>query len=302
LVVTFVVMGFAGGVGAAMLAGLIGGLLVANMWAIRTARANRAIVDAAEAAMARTPPPEEPPPVGPPPAASADVELLGPALRQAAALERRRSLAWLLAGVVVLVGGVALDVPDHVLVAVALTSVAAVVWVLRRLVGSWLAVRDFNRGTAPRRAYVVLLHDPAPKMIRPLLGEWPDAPVPRAGRLPKPRRVYRCDDERDDLGSRQGGVVVHEAWLDTGQKPRWVAADAGIALPHRRALLGRWYLSSLIGGERPGPPRPLTLRPPHPADRPVIESGRAAGSLPLAFAWRLAALCVLGLLVYWAAR
>jgi hypothetical protein len=281
LVVAFVVMALSGGVGGAMLAGLIGGLLVANMWAIRTARANRAIVDAAEASLARTPPPDEPPPAGPPAAApttSTYVELLGPALRHTVALERQRSLAWLVAGAVVAVGGVALDVPGPVLGLLILTSVAATVWVLRRLVGGWLALRDFDRGTAPRRAYVVLLQDPAPRMIRPLLGVWSDAPVPRGGRLPKPEGVYRCDDERDDLLCHQGSVVVHEAWVDTGRKPRWVAADAGIALPHRRALLGRWYLSNLIGGERPGPPRPLISPPPHPAYRPVVESARTVGS------------------------
>jgi len=35
-----------------LLAGLIGGLLVANVWGIRTARANRHLVDEAEAALA----------------------------------------------------------------------------------------------------------------------------------------------------------------------------------------------------------------------------------------------------------
>ena len=210
-------------------------------------------------------------------------------------------MAWFLAGAVTLTGGLALDMPSVVPVTVGVTAAGVVVWVLRRLVGSWLARRDFERGTPPRRGYVVLLHDPAPRIIRPLLGVWSEPPVPRGGRLPSPQRVYRCDEERADLLSYQGSAVVHEAWVDTGRKPRWVAADEGFALPHRRALFGRWYLSSLIGGERPGPPRPLTVPPPHPEDRRVIESAGTVGSFAAAVAGRVAVLSVWSLILYWVA-
>jgi hypothetical protein len=176
--------------------------------------------------------------------------------------------------------------------------------VLRRCWAVWLALRDFTKAaTPPRRAFVVLLHDPAPRMLRPLLGVWPEPPVVRGGRMPKPERVYRCDDERDALECHQGDVVVHEAWVDTvprpTSKPRWVAADAGIALPHRRALFGRWYLSSLIGGERPDGPARLTLRPPHPDIERVGEAGGDHGSFLVASGWRLAWLAALGLVLYW---
>jgi hypothetical protein len=103
--------------------------------------------------------------------------------------------------------------------------------------------------------------------------------------------------------SFQGDVVVHEAWVDTGprrwSKPRWVAADAGVAVPHRRAVLGRWYLSSLLSGERPELPRQLTQPPPRPDDEVIMEMGQAGGSLPAAVASRLAGLAALGLL-FWA--
>ena len=91
-------------------------------------------------------------------------------------------------------------------------------------------------------------------MTRPLLGLWNEEPLSQ-GRLPRAEAVYRCDEERSALMSPPGRVIVHEAWVDTGKRsrarPRWVVADAGLALPHRGAALGRWYLASLIGSERP---------------------------------------------------
>ena len=177
---------------------------------------------------------------------------------------------------------------------VVLTGGLAFIWVLRRRWATWLALRDFTKAaTSPRRAFVVLLHDPAPRMIRPLLGVRSAAPMLRDGRLPMPEHVYRCDDERAALECRQGSVVVHEAWVDTGprrrSKPRWIAADAGIALPHRRALLGRWYLSNLLSGERPRQPQ----------HEMITEVGRDVGSFPAALAGRLTALAAFGLLSYW---
>ncbi|HEU4348152.1 MAG TPA: hypothetical protein VFR35_10220, partial [Actinoplanes sp.] len=121
-----------------------------------------------------------------------------------------------------------------------------------------------------------------------------------------PERVYRCDEERDALASHQGSAVVHEAWVGTRTRrwgtPRWVTADAGLALPHGRSVFGRWYLSNLLSGERPGPPQPLTLPPPHPdrnAIHAIVAEQRAGGSFLAAVAGRLAALAALGLLIFW---
>jgi hypothetical protein len=293
-------------VGWAMIAGLVGGLLVANVWGIRTARANRQLVDQAEAALAEVDATASPDAMG---VAALDAEArqdapVGKVLRDNMALERRRSIAWLVAGAVALAACGLLDAPDHVTIVVVLAGGLAFLWVLRRLWAAWLALRDFTKAaTSPRRAFVVLLHDPAPRTIRPLLGIWSDAPVLRDGRLPKPERVYRCDEELDALECHQGSVVVHEAWVDTGPrrsaKPRWVAADAGIALPHRRAILGAWYMSNRISGERPEQPRRLTLQPPHPDNDVIVDLGRNVGSFPAALAGRLAALTAFGLLVYW---
>ena len=111
-------------------------------------------------------------------------------------------------------------------------------------------------------------------MIRPLLGVWTEEPVVRGSVFPRPDVVFRCDDDLDDLLSHQGDVAVHEAWVDTSGRgirgARWVAADAGVALPHRRALLGRWFFSSLTRAERPGVAEPAPLgaaRPGRPARR-----------------------------------
>jgi hypothetical protein len=293
-------------VGWAMIVGLMGGLLVANVWGIRTARANRQLVDQAEAELARADATASRDAMGVP---ALDAETrqdapVGKVLRNNVALERRRSIAWLVASAMGLAACGLLDAPDHVTIVVVLAGGLAFLWVLRRLWAAWLAVRDFTKAaTSPRRAFVVLLHDPAPRMIRPLLGVWSDAPVLRGGRLPKPEHVYRCDEELTALECHQGSVVVHEAWVDTGPrrwaKPRWVAADAGIALPHRRALLGRWYMSNLMSGPRPAQPQRLTLRPPHPDNEFIVESDRSVGSFPAALAGRLAALAAFGLLIYW---
>lgn len=294
-------------VGSAMIMGLVGGLLVANIWAIVTARANRDLVDRAEAASARARATERRDSVdSPAPVLSAGRNApVEQVLRHTVALERQRAVAWLVAGVVALVACGALTAPDYITIVIVLAGGVAFLWVLRRLWAAWLALRSFiTAATPPRRAFVVLLRDPAPRMIRPLLGVWSDAPVRRDGRLPKPERVYRCDEELDALVCHQGGVVVHEAWLGTGPrrwaKPRWAAADAGIALPHRRSVFGRWYLSNLISGERPGPPRRLTLQPPAPAVEVIAEVARN-GSFLTAVLGRLAALATLGLLTYWLA-
>ena len=300
--VAFLIMTFVHGrAGVAVLAGLLGGLLLLNIRSIRRARANRAAVDEAEAAQqaarqaeaareaARdTPRPE----VTAPPAQTLVGSTVDQGLRHAAAVERKRTLAWLIALLIAVAAAGAFQAPEAVFAVMVVIGLLCLGWVARRFWAAWLAVRDFSRAdTPPRRAFIVLLDDPAPRMMRPLLGVWSEPPSPHSGRLPKPERVYRCDEERVELQSHQGDAVVHEAWVDTGprrfSKPRWVAADGGIVLPHRRALFGRWYLSALIGGERPGRPRPLTLPPPHTAPTPVTRVHLEAGSLVTATLLRL---------------
>jgi hypothetical protein len=175
-------------------------------------------------------------------------------------------------------------------------------WSLRLIWGVTAALRDVRKAaTPPRRAYVVALHDINPRAIRPLLGLWSSRPA--AGqRLPKADRVYRCDDELDDLMSLQGAVRVHEAWVDTGHrpssKPRWVAADDGIAVVHRRALFGRWYLSMLTRRDRPGPPTPLTIVAEAPPTPPTLDGARLKEGLVVGVAWRTLLLAFIGGLVW----
>ncbi|HZB49153.1 MAG TPA: hypothetical protein VE547_08675, partial [Mycobacteriales bacterium] len=245
----FVVLLLDPAVGGAVLAGLFAGVLLGNVVAIRLARRNRGRVDEAEAAQAavRAAAPAAPRPAV---ASPADVEPVGRLLRDTVSTEARRTAAWLVAGGLAFVAWPVLGLPPGVAFAVLALAVAVLLWVLRRLWGARLALADFDRAdTPPARAYVVLLRDPAPRMIRPLLGIWSRPPEVSGGRLSRPERVYRCDEEHDRLECIQGSVEVHEAWVDTGprprSKPRWVAADAGVVLPHRRAVLGRWYLSSL---------------------------------------------------------
>jgi hypothetical protein len=223
---------------------------------------------------------------------------LGALLRRRRAQERRHLLAWLLAAVPLLLGGFLLEAPVPFGVAVGGFALCAVLWVGRRLTGAWLAERDFQRAdTPPRRAFVVLLNDPAPKMVRPLLAVWAERPVSRDGAFPKADQVYRADEEVDDLLSHQGSVELHEAWVDTGprswSKPRWVAANGGIALPHRRAFLGRLYVSMLLRSERPDRPERLDIREPHPS-REVDQSTPRLPGLGRAIAWRLGLLAVGG--------
>lgn len=175
------------------------------------------------------------------------------ALEHARRREWWRTFSWLSATVPAAVAGV---IADAVVTAVVVTfGLAMMVWSVRLTWGVSAALRDLRKAaTAPRRAHVVVLHDVNPRAIRPLLGLWSSRPA--AGqRLTKADRVFRCDDELDDLKSFHSDVRVHEAWIDTGprpsSKPRWIAADDGIAVVHRRALFGRWHLSMLTRHERP---------------------------------------------------
>jgi hypothetical protein len=70
----------------------------------------------------------------------------------------------------------------------------------------------------------VLLHDPNPRAVRPLLAIWPDRPPP-GERLPKPESVWRCNDELLELESVQEHVEVHEAWVDHAGDPVALTVD-----------------------------------------------------------------------------
>jgi len=224
----------------------------------------------------------------------------GSLLHRAARAERRRSLAWLLAGAVTVAGTYAVGVADVAPIFAGVMGACFVIWSLRQVLGVVLAHRDLAKAaTPPRRAHVVLLNDPNPRAVRPLLAVWP-SPPPVGARLPKPECVWRCDDELDELRTGVGSVVVHEAWLDTGprswSKPRWVVADAGIALPHRRSLLARWYVSMSLRRERPDEPQPLTIDYAHV----VAQGGEELpldGSLLRSVAGRIAFLAALTALV-----
>lgn len=210
-------------------------------------------------------------------------------LHRAVRAERRRAGAWLLAGAVTAAGALALASAAGALVA-GLMGLGLAVWSARQVVALYIARRDFHSAdTPPRRAYVALLHDPNPQAFRPLLAVWEQPPPPRE-RLPKPQSVWRCDDELIELTSSQASVVVHEAWLDTGprswSKPRWACADAGIAVPHRRALLGRWYVSMIVRSGRLGEVRRLTLGDPHGVPQ-TAEELPLDGSLLRSVAWRI---------------
>ncbi len=55
-------------------------------------------------------------------------------------------------------------------------------------------------------------------------------------------------------------------------------------------------MSALIGGERPEPPRQLTLRQPHPGTESPSDQRTELPSFLVAVAWRLARLAAGGLL------
>ena len=175
--------------GVAGFLGTVVGIFTVNVFAQRSARRNRAVVGSLqreEEEVDRTyeerrahderqrPPAQE--------------ARLGALLRRRRAEERRNLVAWILAAVPLLLGGFLFHAPVPFGVAVAGFAVCAVLWVGRRLTGAWLAERDFQRAdTPPRRAFVVLLNDPAPKMVRPLLAVWAERPVSKDGSVSQGR-------------------------------------------------------------------------------------------------------------------
>src|SRR5680860_1147737 len=304
---------FVGGpdLGGAALCGLLAGVFLPSASTIRYARVSRSLVDEGEARLllerSATPPGSADRPVRARP-----FPKVGPVLAETLAEERDRWLAWAAATVTVAVGCRAAEASAADLLLIVLLGVGALVWVSRRLVGVRVALRDFETAAhVPHHAYVVLLHDPSPRVAQPLLGVWSEEPLPSDGRLPQAEAVYRCDAERKALLSMQGGAVVHEAWLETGPRarslPRWVAADAGIALPHRRVVLGRRYLASVLGNERPARARPLTMPAPNPTTETetgsfvgvISETKSGTGRWARMFAWRLAGLTLVALVLMW---
>jgi len=218
-------------------------------------------------------------------------------LQRALRAELRRVLARVLSGA--LVTAVTAAVSSPTAIAVGLVAALFALWSVRQAAGLVLARRDFHRAdTPPRRAYVVLLHDPNPRAVRPLLAIWPDRPPP-GERLPKPESVWRCNDELLELESVQEHVEVHEAWVDTGprswSKPRWVRADGGIAVPHRRSMFGRWYFGRIARRDHARDPVPLTVDDPRTAFSGVAgdEPLELGGSLAASTGGRVAGLAVL---------
>jgi hypothetical protein len=328
--VVVVLLTFAGGpdLGGAAACGLLVGVFLPNASTIRYVRVNRALVEEGQPELAQEDPEEFPAgatdrssgqQVAPSVAHTEPAERrvraravpkVGPVLRESIAQDRDRCLAWAAATVTVAVACLAVDAASQAFFGVALLGCASLAWVSRRLFGVWLALREFEgKATAARRAFVVLLNDPNPRVTRPLLAVWSEEPVPTGGGLPRPEAVYRCDASRDALISSPGAVIVHEAWLDTGprpgSRPDWVAADAGIVLPHRRALFGRSYLGSKLAGERPARARPLTMPAPNPTTE--NETGTVSSVITTAtpgtgrtarlFAWRLVALALAGVVL-----
>ncbi len=279
-----VVAGFAGfavdpRLGTAVFAGLFGGMFATNVWAMRHARRNRAAVDAAEAEAERARVQDRAAAAHAPARDSRPAVDVGGVLDGAWRDVWQRWLAWLVAGVVVTGAVVLLTDSGLALFMVPFLGGAVLLWVTRAAWSVALARRDFRLArTPPERAWVVLLDDPTPRMIRPLLGVWSEEPVVQRGVFPKPDLVFRCDDDLDDLLSHQGSVEVHEAWVDTSGRgmrgARWVAADAGVALPHRRAVFGRWFFSSLHPGRAARTRARAALRPARPGrSRGPLDAG-----------------------------
>lgn len=94
---------------------------------------------------------------------------------------------------------------------------------------------------------------------------WDEPPGDDPWRQP-PSTVLRCDDELVDLVCSAQAVEVHEAWIDQGprrrSKPRWVLADRGVAVPHRRAWFAHLYLRAIARRPVVGSPTRLGLEMP----------------------------------------
>lgn len=264
-------------VGWAAVTGWVAGILGSSLVSIPILRRNRGAVDAywAERRRAATVEAAEAPGARGrrAPGRRGRPAPVGTMLRGEITRARRRLLAVTLAALLVTGGFVAVFRSEPAFWMTAGVAAFYVLWEVRGIASRRLALRAYEAGRSrPRVAWVALLYDPAPRMVRPLLAVWDERPEPGPGRYPKPDRVYRADDEADDLLSFQQSMEVHEAWVPASREPflppRWVVADAGAAIPQRRALFGRWYFGMLSRGERS---EPIALRAGEPD--PMAEAG-----------------------------
>ena len=169
-------------------------------------------------------------------------------------------------------------------------------FVLRRLWGLWVAWWDVHRtGDEPRLGFAAVIHDPAPRTVRPLLAIWWRDPT-RAGedRLPRPDAVYRADDmTASDLESYVSEIAVRVAWVDTGPwpkaKPRWVGFDEAVAVPHRRVVFGPTYIRMVTRKSKVEGPESLHHGPPNLAMVMGAVNEPARRPLRRMVAWRLVA-------------
>jgi hypothetical protein len=296
-----VAFGVAVQAGWAALVGLLAGLAGSGLVTVPMARRNRPAVDAAWAereAERLSAPAAAPARTGP-------AAPVGTVLRLEVYRARRRLVSAVLSTLFVTA---AVAVGWRSPVGTGMTAFVGVVLAAFEVRGLWgrqLSLRAYESGRErPLVGWVALLSDPNPRAVRPLLAVWDEEPVAGPGRFPKPDRVYRADDDADDLLSVQGSMSVHRAWLAPSRgrwsTPRWVAADAGVAIPHRPALLGRWYFGSISRAER-AEPRPLTVGEPNPmaevGDPPPPWSwptfGSLAGRTAFLAAWAVVAHLVL---------
>lgn len=175
-----------------------------------------------------------------------------------------------------------------------------IVFAVRRAVGLWIARQDLRRSSHPPRfGFVALIHDPTPRMWRPLLAVWRVDPTD-TDRRPKPDGVYRADDETDEHLQSWQEVTVREAWIDGGRfsfsKPRWVGVEEGIVIPHRRSLFGRRYFHLITRRWKRGGPVPLDHGPPHPASTTAFQPPTAVHRFAAMLVWRaIFALVLLGM-------
>ncbi|SDT61065.1 hypothetical protein [Jiangella sp. DSM 45060] len=282
--------------GFALICGFLGPAMLANARMVRVARANRLLVARANPVddgvrLASPEPAFRPQHAAPPPPRPA----IGQLLHDAVAVRQRRWIAWLVAAAVSIPAAAALGAWDE---AIGLMSVLAVVAVSVSLLRVWPASRSrrrFARGDAPpRRAFVVVPFDAFPH-LKPMLAIWTRQPTLSEGRLAPPERTYRIDPRHDGLVGDQADLEVHEAWVDTSsRRPRWVLADAGLAVPRRWSAFGRFYLFS--NAARVALPHWLTVAAPHPSTEPVADARFAWGRFGIALAQRLAVFVVLALI------
>ena len=153
--------------GGVVLSGFFAGLFLPNAGAIFHARTNREMAEQGGLRLAEARSVEDPEPDDAEPMPRGQAPRVGRVLQAELAEERGLWLAWAAAAAVAVLGCVAAGESE---VASGVGFVAAVVllWVGRRLLGVWRALRDSEKSeTEPRRAYVALLNDPNARVTPP---------------------------------------------------------------------------------------------------------------------------------------